>query len=290
MLPANLPDAIHQTVAYADLFDHPVSFDELHRYLHGAPISPADLCRALQNGGLPRERVSLSGEWLTLKGREALAAARPARARASAALWQPALHYGARLARLPFVRMVALTGALAMRSALPGGDVDYLIIAETGRVWTCRLFALAVVRLAARRGVPLCPNYFLALDALALDDHSLFTARELAQMIPLSGLDVYRRMRAANPWVDELLPNAGGAPQTLPPAAENPPPLSRLIEWGLRGSWGARLERWEMRRKIEKFSRLHTFTDETEFSAARIQGHFDGYRRKTLDALGFSKR
>ncbi len=301
MPPPTLPAAILRTVAYADVFDQPVRFDELHRYLYGTAIRAEDLRRALENGAFPSEALSLHEGWLTLKGREALREVRAARAPYSSALWPVAIQWGQRLARLPFVRMVAVTGALAVDNAVPGADLDYFIIAEPGRVWTCRLFAVALVRLAARRGVALCPNYVLAADALALADHSLFTARELAQMVPLSGLAVYAQMRRANPWVDELLPNAGGHPGlrqpfdlaqgkaqpdgVTPPLEPRLPLGSRAIEWVLRASLGDRLEQWEMDRKIKKFSRGPSLTDETRFTADRVQGHFEGYRARTLAAV-----
>ena len=133
--------------------------------------------------------------------------------RLSRRLWEQAQFYADWIARLPFVRMVALTGSLAAGNAEDGADIDYLIVTEPGRLWSCRASILGVVYWAARRGVRLCPNYLLSENALALKDRSPYAARELVQMAPLYGLDTFYQMRTANPWVETYLPNAWGFSQ-----------------------------------------------------------------------------
>ena len=273
--------AIHQavleTVTYADIFDQPLSIREIHRYLHGRKASISELERALGSS----HSLIRSGGWFLLPGREELVALRQERERCAAGIWSAAVRFGAVIAHLPFVRMVGLTGALAVRNADQGADVDYLVVAANGRTWTCRLFVVALVKWAARQGIVLCPNYFLAENALALADRSIFTAHELAQMVPLSGKKVYETMRAANSWADELLPNATGSPEP-DLLLERASVLRRTSEFALRGRAGAWLEKWEMDRKISKFKGAHTFSEETQFNADRVQGHFNSYRAKTL--------
>ena len=92
----------------------------------------------------------------------------------------------------------------------PGQDL--LVVTERDRVWLTRASTIMVVRYAARRGHELCPNYFLAEHALHMDGRDLYGAHELAQMVPVTGGSVYRRLREANPWITEFLPNASGAP------------------------------------------------------------------------------
>src|SRR2546422_753264 len=85
--------------------------------------------------------------------------------------------------RLPFVRLVAVTGALAMNNARAGDDIDLFILAQPGRLWLCRLLVLGVVKLAARRGHTLCPNFLLSTGRLRLSERNLFTAHEVVQMV-----------------------------------------------------------------------------------------------------------
>src|SRR5262249_52352610 len=152
---------------------------------------------------------------------------------------------------LPFVRMVAVTGALAMDN-LADDDIDYLIITEPGRLWLCRALVVAVVRTAAMRGVELCPNYFLSEQALELEERNLFTAHEVTQMVPLYGMQTYQRLRELNQWTDAYLPNAGGPPRRVAPAELGRHRARRILERTLRSRVANPVERWEMRRKVRK--------------------------------------
>ncbi|HUF39260.1 MAG TPA: hypothetical protein VMN57_12115 [Anaerolineales bacterium] len=288
MNPKPLAHAVLVTLIYSDLFDQPLRTAELHRFLHGYRIDIGDLKTRLGNGALEGYPVVRMDGYLLLAGREELPARRADAERLAAARLPSAVRYGRRIARLPYVRMVGLTGALAAGNARDEEDYDYIIVTAPGRVWTSRLFVLFLVRLAALRGFALCPNYFLSTDALELDDRSIFTARELAQLVPLAGADVYDRLRRLNAWADALLPNAAGspAPELM---LEDPTGQSTTAERLLNGTAGDRLERWEMDRKVRKLSR-GGLSPETAFDAARVQGHFNGYRARTLAEFEKSRK
>ena len=168
-----------------------------------------------------QQAVEGAGGLYFLRGREALLGVRGERARVSARLWRRARRYGRLVGRMPFVRMVAVTGALAMDN-VADGDIDYLVITEPGRLWLCRALVVGLVRTAAMRRVDLCPNYFLSEEAMALSERNLFTAHEVAQMVPLSGVETYQRLRSLNRWTDTYLPNAAGHPRRVSPIEPRP--------------------------------------------------------------------
>src|SRR2546427_347804 len=202
-----------RTVAYADVFDYPLQFLEVHRYLHGTTATveatEAALARCSAPGGALSQRHGL----YTLHGRESLVAVRHRRAAIADRLWPAALSFARLIAGLPFVRMVAVTGSLAWHNVDEGGDIDYLIVTEPGRLWVCRWLIAALSRVASLDGVSLCANYLISARALALAHCNLYTAYELARMTPLAGFGMYRRMRRANPWVEAYLPNAVNLPR-----------------------------------------------------------------------------
>ena len=277
-----LATAVRHTLAYADLFDYPLSAHELHRYLHDVPATQEEL-RALLACGVPG--VEASDGYYALAGRLWTVAERRRRAAISAPLVGRLRLYTRLLKYLPFVRMVALTGSLAMRNVDRRVDIDVLVVTAPGRVWLGRAAVLVVVHLARLARDTLCPNFVLAANALALGDVSIYEAHELAQMVPLCGHDVYQRLWASNPQVLRHLPNA----RAWPTPEERMQPLAQAVQRGterlLGGALGDGLERWERRRKIERLSRRQARpTAEIVLSADQCKGHFDHHRARVLAA------
>jgi hypothetical protein len=270
-------DAILRTLLYADIFDYPLTLAELHHYLIAAATSLETVRAAVESSPWLKGHISLARGYVTLRGRQAIAAIRDERRQSSARLWPQARRWGALIGSLPFIRMVAVTGALAVDNAPAGDDIDYLIVTAPGRVWLARALAVAIVRVARLFGVGLCPNYVMAQSALAQQRRNLFIAHDLAQMVPLVGHTVYAQMRAANAWAVDYLPQAQ-APMRA--EAEFGPRgwaacWQRAGEWLLRGRLGEALERWERERKLRKFATVAVqLGSAAELDVDRIKGHF----------------
>ena len=277
--------AILNTLIYADLFDYALTGDEIHRYLIGQTAPPADVTAMLNRDGELRAQIAQTGDRFHLRSRRLFAHIRRERVAASAELWPVARRYGAWIARLPFVRLVAVTGALAMNNARAGDDIDLFILAQPGRLWLCRLLVLGVVKLAARRGHTLCPNFLLSTGRLRLSERNLFTAHEVVQMVPLEPSPWYRAFIDANCWVADFLPSAH--PGKTPEAGPVPPPQSRASK--LEGLLSTRffdpVERWEMRRKLRRLSlRLDREGGSVAFSRDECRGHFAAHDARVLAA------
>ena len=284
--PDNLSRAALHTIAYADIFDYPMTAPEIHRYLTDLSAPLVAVMRALEENRL----FTRTGDYFTLPGREELVSIRIQREAQSRKLMPRAIQYGRILGALPYVRMVALTGSLAVLNISRDQDFDYMLITVPGRVWTARAFALAFNRLTRLKGNTLCPNLIISENALEWPLHDLYSARELCQMIVITGQDVHARLMRANQWIESFLPNAFLDSGGLPPKSQKraPAALQRLIELPLRGVLGDRLETWEMNRKIARFTRQRGFGEETIFNADVCQGNFHHHRSWTYAA--FEKR
>ena len=281
--PENLLRAVFHTLAYADIFDYPLTAEEVYRYLTWVKASPEAVAGVLANDNL-FARVE---EYFMLRGREEIVKTRRRRAEVSAQLWRKAVRYGRIIAILPFIRMVAVTGSLAMNNADEGKDVDYMIVTAPHRLWTCRALSLLIARFAKLEGVNLCPNYLVTTNALNLRERSLYVAHELAQMIPLSGREIYRQLWQQNDWVADYLPNALMVPK-MPQAVkyeENHSRIQTILEFLFGLPFANWLEKWEMDRKIARLSREQSSSFESCFSADVCKGHIDQHGENVVTAL-----
>ncbi len=280
-----LTRAIYLTLAYSDIYQFPLHEAEIHRRLIGISATPEALHSHLQNGCLDSRAVSRWDKMYVLSGSEDFIRERNARADSSRKIWPEAFRYARLISSLPFVRMVAVTGALAVNNVDARQDVDYLVVSEPGYLWTCRAWAIALVRLAAVRGVDLCPNYFISENAVLFPDQNLYTAYELIQMVPVAGLDVYHNIRRLNKWADRFLPNAAGPPEMNTRSVRGNNKVQSLIERPFRNGFGSKIERWEMDRKIRKLSRFNGNQGESTFSADWCKGHFNQHGQTALEAF-----
>lgn len=269
-----LSRAVLQTVAYSDIFDHPLTAREIHRYLAGVKTSLEEVVRTVGEEGIVRR----TGDYFTLPGREEIVRIRIQREAHSRELLAHAIQFGLILGTLPYIRMVALTGSLAVMNVSGNQDFDYMLVTAPGRVWTARAFALAINRLARLQGHTLCPNLIISETALEWPLHDLYSARELYQMLPIAGMDVYRRLLAENAWAQDFLPNA--VEHTISDISKTLE-IWRAFELPLRGKLGDRFEQWEMNRKIARFSNQAGFGEETIFNAEVCQGNFHHHRQWT---------
>ncbi|MEZ4666789.1 MAG: hypothetical protein R3E39_02515 [Anaerolineae bacterium] len=282
-----LEEAILRTVLYADVFSFPMKADEIHHYLIAdEPFSLAEIEQTLLTSTSLKRHLERHDQYIFYKGRHHLIEIRVAHEKASEVLWKQAITWGKLLARLPFVQMVGLTGALAVRNAADGDDdLDFLLVTRANRVWIARAFAILLVRMARLVGITLCPNYVLAETSLYQNRQDIFTAHEVAQMIPLHGQDIYRRFREENDWVYDYLPNAldpffDEVEQKLGLGAKI---AKGFLEFGLGGRLGNMMERWEYRRKLQRFSKdLQTPFSSARLDHTQVKGHFNDHGHPVL--------
>ncbi|HYC28866.1 MAG TPA: hypothetical protein VEB42_08620 [Chitinophagaceae bacterium] len=121
-----------------------------------------------------------------------------------------AISTGKLIACFPFVRFVGISGSLSKGYADEKSDFDFFIITSADRLWICRtlLHLFKKATFLVRRQDQFCMNYFLDISRLQLEEQNIYTAIELASLIPVSGPAVYTSLQTANDaWIKELLPN-----------------------------------------------------------------------------------
>ncbi len=278
---SEISHAVLQTLLYSDVFDYPLTVDEVHRYLSDRAATYEEVVQTL-NGD---SRIIRKDNYYALTGRDEIVAIRKQRQTRSKKLMPFALLYGRMVGSFPFVRMVALTGSLAVMNSTKDADLDYMVITHPGRLWTARAFILLFNRLTRLFGHTICPNLIVSEASLEWHQHDLYSARELCQMIPISGAHDYRKLMKANEWIKDFLPNAEMVNPALQEKTGFPSLIQRILEYLLDGQFGDLFERWEMDRKIARFSKQEGFGEETIFNANICQGNFDHHHKRTEEQL-----
>jgi hypothetical protein len=251
-----IEQAIVSSIAYRDVFDFAVTLPEIHRFLHHVECSLEQMTEVMIDTDLCHGRISTDRTYYCLKGSEASLPERYKREAHAEEKLLAARAVGRLICNIPNVRMVALSGSLAARNSTPGNDLDIFCVSDQGKLWRTRALVLCL-RLIDNKTLQrkICPNFFLSTAALELDVKSYYIAHELAQMVPMYGLDVYTEMRKRNAWADAILPNARGAPDMTQELNVSPNTRRKAIfEWALKTPFGAWFETFESTRKIRKFN------------------------------------
>ncbi|MDD5415481.1 MAG: hypothetical protein PHE48_00570 [Candidatus Daviesbacteria bacterium] len=209
--------AILKTLAYADIFDYPLNTYELHKWLIGKKLTLRQVEKALKKL-YQVSGIKYKGEYYFLPRRNKLTAKRRRREKQSAIYFRKAKILSQALKLIPWIKLVGVSGALAVGNAGKSDDIDLLIITSKNRLWISRLLALGLLSLIGRRrkvgekgrkiAGKLCINILLEEDRLEQQSKDIFVAHEVLQMKVLWQRDgVYSKYLEDNEWAFKFLPN-----------------------------------------------------------------------------------
>lgn len=208
-----LETAILKTIHYADIFDYPLTAEEIQRYLIEHPTNQ-DVEEILTLMAA-ESRLTGAAHLYCLPDREEIIRLRKRRQTFSQPKLRRAKRVAAMLKFIPWVKLTGVTGALAMENSNENDDIDLMIITAPKRLWLTRGIAVTLLRLtgqyrrAGKTKDMICPNLMISEDVLGFPDRDLFTAHEIVQMRPIFKRDrTYQKFLQANKWVGEFLPNA----------------------------------------------------------------------------------
>ena len=113
------------------------------------------------------------------------------------------------LSSFPFVKGVAVSGSLSKNFADEDSDIDFFIITEKNKLWLARTILMAFRRLTVlfRKQHWLCLNYFIDETLLEIEEKNIYTAIELATLLPFRGINTFHKFFRENQWTQLYLPN-----------------------------------------------------------------------------------
>jgi hypothetical protein len=230
--------AFVQSVVYASLFDYPLSITQLREGLIGEIADEDTLARWYAASPRLQATVEHRDGYYFPRGRDDLLEIRRYREALSRRLLHELASPLRFLTRMPFVRMVALSGSLAHLNAESDADLDLFVITKAGRVWSVTVTTLAIARLLGWRA-RLCLNYVVSERALMVEPADLFSANQIIHLQPVHGVGIYRRFIEANRFIKRFYPNFSPRLGTVGGPGFSAPvegPVPSTLEWSAAGS------------------------------------------------------
>lgn len=237
------------SIYYHSLFEYPLGEMELIKWEAGPGCSQYVL---------PEFEVETKAGQYFLKGKGGLVYKKKKKERVSQRKIEAASRGVKLLTRIPTIKFIGLTGALAMANADSGSDIDLLLICQKGTLWTSRFMALVLLKLFSvpirrfgkgNQEDKLCLNMWLDETSLAWPkvQRNVYTAHEIAQIVPVVNKDhAYERFLFQNTWIKSFWPNAVRIRRVIPPRPQKKNEL-KIIETLTR-----KLQYWYMQPKITR--------------------------------------
>lgn len=209
--------ALWKAILYADIFDFPLTKEELFLFAVEEKVSSTVEFEKVLNS--LKISIEMKNGFYFLKGREKLVQLRIGREESSKKKLDLARILSVYMSFIPSVQFIGVTGGVAAGNAEKEDDIDFIVITSKGALWTTRLFLLLILHLLGRRRTKdarvvsdmACLNLFLDASVLSLPKEmmSIYTAHEVVQMKPLfSRGGTYEVFLRENDWIYGYLPQA----------------------------------------------------------------------------------
>jgi len=238
--------SILKTLAYFDIFDYPITQEEIMFFLD-RETGDGELKMAL-SGLVKRGCIFRLGPFYSLQNNLSLKDRRARGNNYARNLLQVAGRISCMLYQFPYVRGIGISGSLSKNFADEHADIDYFIITRSNRLWIARTFMHLYKKwtFVTGRQHLYCMNYYIDEEALKIEEKNIFTAIELITLIPVCGNGKLTDFFAANDWVTTFLPRYSHRARTADNVRNSF--FKRGVEWCLNNRLGDLLD--DLFRKI----------------------------------------
>lgn len=182
------------------------------------------------------------------------------------------------------------SGSLSKNYMDEASDLDFFVVTKSNRVWLTR-FMLRMYQLIFLRNSRkyFCVNYFVDEQHLEIQEKNVFTATELATLLPLYGKEYYQQLVTVNDWIKEFLPNH--TPRSIEHMSDvQSSALKNILEFFMNWTGARIFDRIIMKlfSSYWKRSYQHTLSKEDYEIAFKAnetvsKAHPKNYQRKVLD-------
>lgn len=221
-----LRDPILATIIYYDIFSYPLTLLEVYKYL----VNPGRISRITEGlGEIELNEISIELDKLVISGiigrkngfsfmggKDDLYELRMKRDKVAAQKWKKFLKIVRFLAFAPYLRGIFVSGSIALGNTDEKSDFDVLVIAKSGRLYTCRLFLWLISSIMGTRRKKhekvapdkLCFNHYITDGNLYIPHESIFNAQTYVNLKPaMIRPGLVDEFYAANLWLNNYVYN-----------------------------------------------------------------------------------
>lgn len=233
-----LEKSILATIGYYDVLNYPLTGFEVFRYLISplhiiaqseinykseiepiSKISFLDVLVALKNPVLSNFIEEYNGFYFlknsaSSAGRhQQIVETRIERQKISDQKWKKAIKIIKWLQIIPYIKMIAVSGSLALDNAKEQSDIDLLIVAKRKRIWTVRFLIIFFLHFFGKRRHGkktkdrACLNHFITDNSLEIKFPSLYNAQTYAHMVGILEIEIgiFEKFYKANKWISSFI-------------------------------------------------------------------------------------
>jgi len=203
----SLKQDILATLSYFDIFNYPLTQTEIAQFLktgyHHQEFVEGLRTLTIENW------VYKFDEFYMLQNNYSLVTRRKKGNIQARAMLKTAEKIGGFLSAFPFVKGVAVSGSLSKNFADENSDIDFFIITEKNKLWLARTFMHCFKKLAVifKKQDWFCMNYYVDEEMLQIKEKNIYTATEVATLLPLRGIYIFKEFFNQNKWSKTFLPN-----------------------------------------------------------------------------------
>lgn len=254
--------AVIKTLLYFNIFNHPLTFDEVEKYC-SASVSITqlkDLLDALTKKGL----IFKVGKSYSVKDDVTIVQKRIMDEGRAESMMPKARFFSRFISWFPFVKGVFISGSLSKGVLKADGDIDYFIVTTGNRLWICRSLLILFKKMFLFNSHKyFCLNYFVDETNLTIKEQNIFTAIEIESLIPLYNFNCFLSFKQENSWTKNFLPNTKepvffkGKQQSLM--------IKKFLEWCFSNSLGLNLNDFFKRVTLKYWTKKFQSTAEINF-------------------------
>ena len=226
MAMTELEKSIVRTIAYFDLLEYPLTSTEVWHWLYkpsqdsGQLPTILEIQEVLESSPSLRKIIGREEAFYHLLGREQIVQQRKRRNLIADHKFIRARRIVKLFRLIPWVRMIAVCGSLALSNTTKESDIDLFIVTKSGRIWSTRLLLVGILKILRLRPTEnnttdkICLTYFVTTDALNLEqaqiasDDIVFTYYTETFLPLYDPNQTYAKFYQANSWYHKVLPNA----------------------------------------------------------------------------------